>query len=170
MPTLGSANTVAAQEPAGFQALANSRLGVGRLTQALAWLVLPVTFGLAITHQSLWMDEGYTVWFAAHKSIGSFFSTLIGAPGATGDPQMLFYLLYMWSWVKVFGESEIALRAANIPFALLFLGAMGWASQRFLKLSNLWVLFCLSPFFWFYLNDARPYLALMTFAAVAVVA
>jgi len=170
MPTLSSANSVAANEQAGFRALAGSRVKTDWLKQALAWLVLPVTFGLAITHQSLWMDEGYTVWFAAHKTFGSFLSALMGAPGATGDPQMLFYLLYMWGWVKVFGESEFALRAANIPFALLFLGAMAWAAERFLKLSNLWVLFCLSPFFWFYLNDARPYVALMTFATAAIVA
>jgi hypothetical protein len=25
------------------------------------------------------MDEGYSVWFASHKSIGSFFSTLLGS-------------------------------------------------------------------------------------------
>jgi hypothetical protein len=168
--SLGSANSVAANESAGLQALAGARVKAGMLKQVLAWAVLPVTFGLAITHQSLWMDEGYTVWFAAHKTIGSFFTALVGAPGATGDPQLLFYLLYMWGWVKVFGQSEFALRAANIPFALIFLGAMGWAAQKFLKVSNLWVLFCLCPFFWFYLNDARPYVALMAFSAVSVVA
>jgi hypothetical protein len=170
MPPLSSARSIAANEQTNFQSLATPWLSVERLKQMLVWLVLPVTVGLAITHQSLWMDEGYTVWFASHKGIGSFFSALIGSPGSTGDPQMLFYLLYMWGWVKVFGESEVALRAANIPFALLFLGTISWAFQRFLQMSNLWLLFCLSPFFWFYLNDARPYVALMTFAAVAIVA
>lgn len=153
-----------------FQTLVNRNLRVNRLTQILSWLGFSATLGLAITHQSLWMDEGYTVWFASQKSIGSFFSAMIGSPGATGDPQMLFYLLYMWGWVKVFGESELALRAANVPFALVFMGTISWASRRFLGRPNLWVLFCLSPFFWFYLNEARPYIVLMAFSAVAIVA
>ena len=151
-------------------ALASPALGAVWIKRGLTWLVLPVTFGLAITRQSLWMDEGFTVWFASHKSMTDFFSALLGSPGSTGDPQLLFYMLYMWGWVKIFGQSEVALRATNIPFALLLLGTLGWAAQRFLRLSHLWVLFCLSPFLWFYLNDARPYVALMALSAVAIVA
>ena len=169
MPASNSNYSVVGRGEATFQSLTHANVRVGWL-KVLIWLVLPATFGLAITHQSLWMDEGYTVWFASHKSIGSFFSTLIGLPGATGDPQMLFYLLYMWGWVKAFGESEVALRAANIPFAILFMGTMSWACRRFLRQPNLWALFCLSPFFWFYLNEARPYIALMAFSSVAIVA
>jgi hypothetical protein len=157
------------REQTTFQSLANANVRVDWLT-VLAWLVLPATLGLAITHQSLWMDEGFTVWFAAHRSVSSFFSTLTGLPGARGDPQMILYLTYIWGWVKLFGESEVALRAANIPFAILFMGTMSWACRRFLRQPNLWALFCLSPFFWFYLNEARPYIALMAFSAVAIVA
>jgi hypothetical protein len=141
-----------------------------KLKHILVWLVLPTTLCLAITRQSLWVDEGFTVWFASHKSIASFFSGLMGSPGAPGDPQMLFYLLYMWGWIKLFGTSEVALRAANVPFALLLMGAMSWASRHLLRQPSIWVLFCLSPFLWFYLNEARPYVALMAFSTVAIVA
>jgi hypothetical protein len=141
-----------------------------RVVRRLLWLLFPLTLGLAITRQSLWVDEGYTAWFIAHKTISTFFSSLIGSPGAPGDPQMLFYLVYMWVWVKLFGESEWALRAANIPLAIVFMIAVSWAARRLLKQPNLWVFFCLSPFFWFYLNEARPYVALLTFSAVAIVA
>ena len=144
--------------------------GLARLGRKLIWLVFPVTLSLAITRQSLWLDEGSTVWFASHRSIASFFSALIGLPGAPGDAQLIFYLLYMWGWIKLFGRSELALRAANIPFAMLFMGTMSWASRRLLKQPNLWVLFCLSPFFWFYLNEARPYVMLLAFSTVASVA
>ena len=72
---------------------------------------------------------------------------------------MLFYLSYMWGWIKIFGRSEVALRAANIPFFLLLVGSAAWASRRLLQRPYLWVLFCLSPFVWFYLNEARPYAA-----------
>ena len=137
----------------------------------LAWgCCSPALLGLAITHQSLWMDEGSTVWFASHQGIASFFSSLVGSRGAPGDPQMLFYLLYMWGWIKMWGTSEVALRAANIPFAVLLLVTMRWASLRLFARSNAWLLLCLSPFVWFYMNEARPYIAVMSFSTLAVVA
>lgn len=138
--------------------------------QMFLWLLLPVALGFAITRQSLWIDEGYTVWVASHQSFASFFSTVLGSPGSPGDAQMIFYLLYMWIWVKVFGATEIALRAANIPFALLLVGTVGWASRQLLRRPNAWVIVCLSPFMWFYVNEARPYVAVMAFSAVALVA
>ena len=145
-------------------------LTIRKIGRHALWLLVPLTFGVAITRQSLWIDEGYTVWFAAHRSFPSFFSALVGTSGSPGDPQLAFYLLYIWAWVKVFGQSELALRAANIPFAVLFVLTMSWASRHLFRESNLWTLFCLSPFFWFYLNEARPYIALLTFGAVAIVA
>src|SRR5258708_9110434 len=62
----------------------------------------------------------------------------------------------MWSWVKMFGASEWALRAANIPwfvaaiaiFTGAFAGPRRWAM-------GLVALCC--PFAWYYLNEARPY-------------
>jgi len=136
----------------------------------LTWLVFPLTIVFAITRQSLWTDEGFTVWFASHRSLATFFFALIGSPGAPGDPQLIFYLLYMWGWIKAFGTGEVALRAANIPFAILFIGTMAWASRNLLRRPSLWLYFCLSPFFWFYLNEARPYVALLAFSSVASVA
>jgi uncharacterized membrane protein len=169
MPTVTSSRPMDPYEPAAFQALANSRVKIGRVGQTLLWLAVPAVSVLAITRQSLWMDEGFTVWFAAHRSLGSFFSALMGSPGSTGDPQMLFYLFYMWGWTKVFGHGELALRAANVPFLLILLAGVRWATRRLVVVPNLWILLCLSPFLWFYLNDARPYVALMAFAAVAIV-
>jgi hypothetical protein len=141
-----------------------------QILSALVWLIFPLTLGLAITRQSLWIDEGFTVWFASPQSFHSFFTSLIGSRGAPGDPQFIFYLLYMWEWIKQFGASELSLRAANIPFAVIFIYTMSWASRRFFWNANLWALFCLSPFFWFYLNEARPYMALIAFSSVASVA
>jgi len=152
------------------RSFALENVDLSRLATSLLWLLLPLTLVLAVTRQSLWTDEGFTIWFASHNSASSFFSTLVGSRGAAGDSQILFYLVYMWAWVKVFGASEVALRAANIPFAIVFISAMAWASRRLLHLPSLWALFCLSPFFWFYLNEARPYVALLAFSGVATVA
>jgi hypothetical protein len=136
----------------------------------LLWLLVPLTLYLAINRQSLWIDEGYTVWFASHESFRSFFRHLMGTPGSPGDPQMLLYLSYMWVWIKIFGRSELALRAANIPFFLLLIGSAAWASRTLLRQPYLWVLFCLAPFVWFYLNEARPYMAVLAFTTTALVA
>ena len=133
------------------------------------WL-LPALLGLAITRQSLWMDEGATVWFASHESVRSFFSHLLGSRGSPGDPQMILYLFYIRAWVKVWGVSEVALRAANIPFAILLAASVCWASCKLFQRANAWPLLCLSPFIWFYMNEARPYIAVMSFSTVAIVA
>ena len=45
------------------------------------------------------------------------------------------YHLYTWGWVKVFGVSEFALRASNIPFAVLFVSALAWSSRRIFGVS-----------------------------------
>jgi hypothetical protein len=131
--------------------------------------VFPLTLGLAITRQSLWIDEGFTVLFASPGTFHAFFATLIGSRGAPGDPQFIFYLLYMWEWIKLFGASELSLRAANVPFAVILFSTVRWAARNLFWHRNLWALFCVSPFFWFYLNEARPYLALLTFSTVACV-
>jgi hypothetical protein len=143
---------------------------LARLLQVWPWLLVPWTLSLAITRQSLWPDEAMTAWFVAHTGFKSFFWNMVGSPGAAGDSQIIFYLLYMWGWVKLFGQSEFALRAANIPFAILYIGAAAWVSRHLLKHSNLWVFFCLNPFFWFYLNEARPYIAFLAFSTLATVA
>ena len=169
MPTTSSVQPIEQYEPAIIQAVAASRVKVDRIAQVLLWLAVPLTAILSVTRQSIWMDEGYTVWFAAHQKLSSFFPALIGAPGSTGDPQMLFYLLYMWGWTKIFGYSELALRAANVPFFIILLFAVGWATKKLAGAANLWIVVCVSPFVWFYMNDARPYVALMAFAAATIV-
>src|SRR5262249_48461130 len=153
------------QRPATHRDRLRLRIGPGWL-----WLLFPATLCLAITRQSLWIDEGFTVWFASHRTFHSFLTVLIGSRGAPGDPQLILYLLHIWAWIKVFGSSELSLRAANLPSAIIFIGAMGWASRRLFWHANLWAISCLSPFFWFYLNEARPYAALIAFSSVATVA
>jgi len=56
------------------------------------------------------------------------------------------YHLYTWGWVKVFGVSEFALRASNIPFAVLFVSALAWSSRRIFGVRFAWIVFALSPF------------------------
>jgi len=142
----------------------------GQFVRLLVWTCFPLTLGLAITRQSLWIDEGFTVWFAYHGDFQSFLRALIGTRGDPGDPQFIFFLLHIWGWIKLFGASELALRAANIPFAVLYAYSLSWASRRLFWNDHLWALFCISPFFWFYINEARPYAAIIAFSSAACVA
>ncbi len=123
---------------------------------------------LAISNQSLWIDEGVAVWLASQSSVRGLFSTLNRLN--TSDPQMPLYLLYMWVWTRLFGTGEIALRASNIPFALLLSCALSWASYRLLRSRVLWLLVGLSPFLWVYMNEARPYIPIAGCSTVSVLA
>jgi len=76
---------------------------------------VPLTIVLAVTRQSLWIDEGFTSWFVSRASFKSFLRSLIGPP--PGDAQLLFYLSYMWGWVNIFGRSEVAF--ARCEYTLL---------------------------------------------------
>jgi hypothetical protein len=50
----------------------------------------------------------------------------------------------MWGWIRLFGASELSLRAANIPFAVILAYTMNWASRRLFWNQHLWLLFSLS--------------------------
>jgi uncharacterized membrane protein len=120
---------------------------------------------LAITDQSFWIDEAVMAYFASYHGLTSLFMMLTNL--RTSDPQMPLYILYLWGWAKLFGTSEYALRAANLPFAFVFVTALGWTSWRVLGRPVLWVVFCFSPFVWFYMNEARPYIAIIACSAVS---
>jgi hypothetical protein len=67
------------------------------------------------------------------------------------DLQMPFYMGYTWAWEKVFGHGEWWLRAANLPWLVLGVLAIPRRQAAFL------VLVAVSPFAWYYMNEARPY-------------
>jgi len=118
---------------------------------ALAGLVVCL---LAVSADSVWIDEALTAQEAAHETVGGMWQMVLHDKGS--DLQMPLYIFYMWGWVKLFGTGEWALRAANIPwfvaaiaiFASAFTGPRRWAM-------GIVALAC--PFAWYYLNEARPY-------------
>ena len=121
---------------------------------------------LAVTHQSLWIDEANSAAKAVQPSLGKWWSALITQKGS--DLQMPFYMFYLWSWSKVFGISEIALRAANIPWFAIGIGALAWGfSDRRLKIA-VTVLTLIQASLWYYLSEARPYIVLFAFSALTV--
>jgi hypothetical protein len=132
------------------------------------FIALTLLLSLSVTSQSLWIDEAGTAWLAAHRGLRDLAHAAVSLK--TSDVETPLYLLFMWGWAKIFGTGEYALRASNIPFALLFVFSLGWTSSRVFGRPIFWTVFCISPFVVFYMNEARAYLSVMACAAASVAA
>jgi hypothetical protein len=140
------------------------RMGSGRTVLVLS-VATALLLCLAITHQSLWIDEAFTTAFTAPSSVRHLIEAILREKSS--EAQMPLYNIYIWAWAKLFGISEYALRTSNIPFAVMLTAALGWTSYHVFRRPFLWAAFCLSPFVVFYMNEARPYVAVMGCAAVS---
>ncbi len=112
---------------------------------------------LAVSSQSLWIDEAETALKAMQPTLHGWWHALDYEHNS--NMQLPLYMIYIWGWARIFGFSEIALRAANIPFFFLGYFAIAHFLRRHppLRLATLLV-YCLHPFVWYYLNEARPYI------------
>jgi mannosyltransferase len=114
--------------------------------------------------QSLWADEGNSV------SLSGRSLDLITA-GAAHDihPPLYYYLLHFW--MRVFGNSEFAVRALS---ALLGTGLVYLTYLLGRHLSDYWLalvaalLSAISPFQIYYSQEARMYILLATLSALSV--
>jgi hypothetical protein len=126
------------------------------LTPALMGLVVAVGF-LCISGQSLWIDEANSAIRAIQPTWNDFWKKNIHYAGS--DLQMPGYMLSLWAWEKIFGHSEYALRAMNIPF---FLASVFAALFALRETSHTRIIFTLliifSPMVWVYMDEARPYI------------
>ncbi len=81
--------------------------------------------------------------------------------------QLVGQLFYLWGWEKIFGASEISLRASNIPFFAGGVCALAWGMSPSRYRQTALVLLALSnAFLWYYLSEARPYIVLFCFASI----
>ncbi|HEY3932097.1 MAG TPA: hypothetical protein VGM58_06985, partial [Verrucomicrobiae bacterium] len=113
-----------------------------------------ITFALlamfvAVSTQSFWIDEAITAKFAVRPAFGSWLNAMVTERGS--DPQMPFYLFWVWVWEKIFGHGEYALRMAGWPFLAAGIVAFAWRKPMFAVICGL------SAFAWYYINEARPY-------------
>jgi uncharacterized membrane protein len=125
-------------------------------TEAAALIFVTLIAAIAVSNQSLWIDEGNSAMKAIQPSFVLFWEKMKELGGS--DLQMPLYMVLLWVWEKMLGHSEYALRALNIPFftlsaaVLLYL----WDAERRLKLA-FFFLMCFSSMLWVYLDEARPY-------------
>ena len=121
----------------------------------VGYFVLPVVLGIAmVSPESLWIDEGQTLLFAGQEDLASWWRELLR--NTKSEAQMPLGMFFAWVGGKLLGTSEWQLRAANLLWAgLAGLGA-GLVGQRFKDPRFYWLLI-VHPFFWYYVNEARPY-------------
>lgn len=150
--------------PAGTGGVGGSSL-TPAMTLAVAAAALAAGLA-AIAPESLWIDEFASLVVADHRTFGRFLEALIGS--SQSDGQMPIYMVWLWAWIGLFGTSEWTLRAANLPwFVVGTIGLVRWSrTGRISSARMVTLLVCLSPFLWFYLNEARPYI--MQFAGASL--
>ena len=90
----------------------------------LLLLLLLVGFALRVyqlSHESIWFDEGASIYFAK-KSVPEIFFLKESNPP-------LYYIVLHW-WINVFGDSEFSVRFPSVIFALLSLVMMYAVGKR----------------------------------------
>ena len=122
--------------------------------QALLWII-GLVFILAVSRQSLWIDEAFTATLSSEGSLRAWWRTLLGV--RSSDIQMPGYMLYMWGWVKLFGSGEWALRAAGLIWFVPGLVAMAAGFPSRTQRMAVMVAAGTSAFAWYYAGEARPY-------------
>jgi hypothetical protein len=73
----------------------------------------------AISSQSFWIDEAHSAVKDISREWHDFIWRMQNPLGS--DLQMPLYMAMLWGWEKVFGHSEFALRAMNIPLFVIAL-------------------------------------------------
>jgi hypothetical protein len=135
-------------------------------------VIIAVAVGaIAISGQSFWIDEGTSAIKAIQPDLHGWWREL-RADGSS-NLQLPLHFFYLWLWEKIFGGSEIALRAANGPPLALAFCAIVWG-LRARPRWQFWfiILASINAFTWYYMNEARPYILLfagccITFACLA---
>lgn len=111
---------------------------------------------LAISNESLWIDEFWTAHFGAMESFKAFYELLL-VPNGSQTP-LHFLHFYLWGLLNPVGE--FFFRLANLPLFVAGQSAVFWALRDYpRKFAYLFLaLSALHPMVWQYANEARPYI------------
>ncbi len=126
--------------------------------QVLLFVLVLIAGLLAVSSQSLWIDEANSAEKAMAPTLSMFWKQMVERSGS--DLQMLAYMFYLWLWEKGFGHSEWMLRTANIPWLLLGLCFLICGLSVSRRPLAVWVggLLAIWPLVWIYMDEARPYI------------
>ena len=115
-----------------------------------ALLLLP----FMVSNDSLWLEEGDTAMYVLQPNFHAWCDRLLHDGQA--DCQMPLALFCSWVAGKIWGAAEWQMRGINLIWGALALIGMYRVGQR-LKIPWLPLLLAIQPYFWFYINEARPY-------------
>jgi len=125
-------------------------------------LITLLGLGLRLYHldaQSLWYDEGFSVYLA-RVGLGE----ITANTAADIQPPLYYYLLH--GWIQLFGDTELALRSLSVLFGVLTIPLMYAMALRLFssRLAGLLaaLLIAVSPLHVWYAQEARMY-TLLTF-------
>ncbi len=129
--------------------------------------LLLVSVFTAITSDGFWIDECWTAEFAKAPTLRESWNYMerLRFP----EIQAPLYMIYIWGWVHLFGSSEWVMRAASAPWFLA--GALilvHYLIRLRIPVMVPALVIALSPFAWFYLNEARLYAMQLGFACAVV--
>ena len=112
---------------------------------------------LAVSNESLWIDEAHTAYKATQPDWFSFHHALMEDRGS--DINMPVYMAFMWLWDKIVGSRpEWLFRASNVVWYAVFqLGMLAALRSRPRLALGCALAVAFSPFVWYYMNEARPY-------------
>ena len=110
---------------------------------------------VAISHESFWIDEFWSAYFASLESFGQLVDLLMIPSGS----QTPFHFAYGYFWGQFFPLSEAGLRLSNLPLFVLGQASLFWALRAYPR-RFAWSLLALSalhPMVWQYANEVRQY-------------
>lgn len=132
------------------------RANSGLQQMSIFALLMTAVMLLAISNESLWIDEFWTAHFAAMHSFKAF-NELLLVPSGSQTP---LHFLHFYLWGQVVPKGEFLLRLANLPLFVMGQFAVFWAFRNQPKLFGalFLALSALHPTVWQYANEARPYI------------
>ena len=119
------------------------------------WLLFALALvALMPSNQSLWIDEGITVPYAQESSFAHFMSRLESDNGS--EALMPLGMFSSWAGAKIFGRSELGLRAVSALWAAAAVFLL-WRTGVLAGFAWLPALLACHPFLWYYGGEVRPY-------------
>jgi len=111
---------------------------------------------LAVSSESLWIDEFWTAYFATVGSLGQLYELLLIPSGS----QTPLHFIYYYFWGVFFQPSELSLRLANLPLFVIGQLSLFWALRAYPRRFGYLFLAvsAMHPMVWQYANEARPYI------------
>ena len=129
--------------------------------QKHTWLIVSLILAMGILlrlphlNRSLWYDELWSTSIKLKNLVSLGVTALL-------DPHPPFYVVFMYLWISIFGDSEISIRIPPLIFGTLSIVLVYYLALKFLeKNASLLAAFlmCISPVHIWYSREARPYSA-----------